>query len=140
MSSLTAKGLRQLFAEIQRTLEQTYPGCSDLSLSFRMADGRSGSLPIPAPSRTWPPASGWAFRPGSYAFRGRAFKLGGKLWELLKLLAEHAGEPVEVETVAEVVWGDSAEVSDGNIRNHVSMLRRRLRAELGARGDPIERA
>src|SRR5262245_7106196 len=126
-SPKSAEGLSRLFAEIQLTLQLVYPGCSDVLLSFRMADGRPGSLPVPAPPRTWPPAKGWAFRTGSYAYRGRVFRLRGLQWELLKLLAEHAGEPVEVETIADAVWGDSAEASDGNIRNHVSLLRRRLR-------------
>jgi hypothetical protein len=135
-----AQALGRLFADIQRAVQGLYPGCSDVRLSFRLADGRPGSLPVSALPQNWPPANGWAFRPGSFAYRGRAFKLSGKLWELLKLLAKHVGEPVEIETIADAVWGDSAEASDGNIRNHVSMLRRRLRAELGARGDPIERA
>jgi hypothetical protein len=139
-SPRSASGLRRLFADIQRALQEAYPGCSDVRLSFRTVDGRRGALPVPALPETWPPPAGWAFRPGSFAYRGRTFKLSGKLWELLQLLAAHAGEPVEVETIADVVWGDSSEASDGNIRNHASMLRRRLRAELGTRGDPIERA
>lgn len=98
--------------------------------------------PPPAPHE-WPPAEGWALRPGEAAYCGRAFRLAGHLWGLLRALADRPGEPVSADRLKRAVWGEEpGQVDDNNLQGHVSMLRRRLREALGldARANPVEHA
>lgn len=85
----------------------------------------------------WPPAEGWAFRPGEAAFNGSRFRLAGKLLAILRELATRPGEPVTADRLKLVVWGEREPdmVEDGNVQGHVSMLRKRLRDALGLGGD-----
>ncbi len=89
-------------------------------------------------SDTWPPDDGWHCRPGEVAFGGNKEKLTGKLWMLLKALAE-ARRPLTARNLHDVVWGHNEACTDQNLRNHLSRLRTVLRTgyDLAEDVDPI---
>jgi hypothetical protein len=115
-------------------------------VALGFADGSEVTVPVtdapppPAPAAGWPHPDGWDFRPSEAAFNGARVKVGGKLWKILRLLAERPGHPVTAERLKREVWGEEPEmVEDSNLHGHVSQLRKRLRDALGmaAEDNPV---
>jgi hypothetical protein len=89
-------------------------------------------------STKWPPDEDWHFRPGEAAFLGVPIPTAGKLWGVLKALADARG--------AAVTWGDLADAVSPDttpepqaIRGYVSKVRAALRKAFGLDSsiDPI---
>ncbi len=97
------------------------------------------SLPVIEPA-VWPPAEGWAVRPGEAAFDGTRFKLVGKPLAILAELARVPNSPVTVDRLKREAWHEEPEyIEDGALQVHLSQLRKRIREALGLEKgiDPI---
>lgn len=91
----------------------------------------------PEANSAWPPDDGWHFRPGLYAFRRKTYALQGKLWKLLKHLAESRFPSTAAEMIA--AMGSDGAKADGSIRTDLTNLRTILRGnhKLPSGSDPI---
>jgi len=71
-----------------------------------------------------------------HELRGPAgeFRLTEREHDLARLLFEHAGETVNLRTLAQVVWGRDLSLAKRTIEQHVFMLRHKLRAACGPDG------
>ncbi len=56
---------------------------------------------------------------------GVAVPITARVFDILAALLQHAGEPVDKDTLVELVWGDTI-VEEGNLARNVSTLRRLL--------------
>ncbi len=93
-----------------------------------------------SPNDNWPPAVGWGFRVGEFAYNGCVHELAGKKRELLQFFAENVGS-TRRWTISEIkreVWDDDF-VEDNSVRSTISTLRNLLRRvlDLPQGWDPI---
>lgn len=58
----------------------------------------------------------------------RLVELTTREFEILKILAEHAGRPVRREVIFEKVWGDEFETETDPVKVYITFLRRKLNA------------
>lgn len=107
----------------------------------RQVAGEDIGTPLPPPAQDaiaeqWPPDEGWHFRAGLYTFRGKQYALGGKLWKLLKHLAD-ARFPSTATAMMDAMGSDAKEES--SVRTDLANLRAILRQNhnLPKDSDPI---
>ncbi len=67
------------------------------------------------------------------SLRGRPVELPRKEFDLLRVLAEHAGQVVTRRDLLTAVWGDDFFGEEKTLDVHVSRLRQRLESDLGSR-------
>lgn len=60
---------------------------------------------------------------------GEVFNLGYFEIEILKMLVEHAEQPVERNTLLDVIWGLEASPTNRTVDNHIVSLRRKLETD-----------
>jgi hypothetical protein len=121
-----------LHSQQQTTQDDSLPDVFGVSARDAAIGGVKEPIPEPTETEPWPPDDGWNFRPGEFAFAGKTGKLKGKLWKLLKALAE-ADAPVTPEELFVQVWSevDPGENAHNNLRNHLTRLREALRLAFG---------
>jgi hypothetical protein len=79
---------------------------------------------------TWPPDAGWHFRPGEAAYFGVVIPITGKLWGVLKALADARGAALTWCELSDAISPDTTPEPQA-IRGYVSRVRAALRHAFG---------